>query len=110
METLFQIGYRKPAALRHYVRALTAADARKVAKRTWGANGTPIPMSHNWTPAQYGIAGYMAWVGEKYEETDTRAAAAAAIADKARRKDFRRAMYDPRKARRIARMTEHVTI
>jgi hypothetical protein len=112
METLYRVGYRNKAA-RHairYVRAVTAHEARTVAVSAWGMNGTPIAMARNWAPDSYGLAGYVAWSGADVEVIDSRMAAACAVAAKANREDTLRKLYDPKKARIIARQHSVTTI
>lgn len=107
---LYTVSYKKAMHIRRYIRAETAHEARNIARDAWGMNGTPVPAAHNWVPDTYGLAGYLAWQNANYAVIDSRAAAAAAYAAKANREDTLRKLYDPKKARQIARQHSHTVI
>jgi hypothetical protein len=112
MDTLFRVGYRNKSA-RHavrYVRAIDAHSARIVAVSAWGMNGTPQPMRVQWTPDGYGLVGYLAWSEADSKVIDSKLSAAAAVHAKANRDDVLRKLYDPKKARIIARQHSVTTI
>jgi hypothetical protein len=73
-------------------------------------NGTPQAMRANWTPDSYGAAGYQAWVDKQVTFIDSKLAAACAVHAKANRDDVLRKLYDPKKARIIARQHSVTTI